>query len=113
MEELLQNNNTFAIASVNSDTTVIAVLIDINGCKSPMMTVNINLIKIIAAANQQSGVTCSEPQWCGKINVNGGNAGYTFAIDGGASQVITSSWINPGIHTITAMDVNGARLILP
>jgi gliding motility-associated-like protein len=110
-----QDNSIFAIASVNSDTTVIVILTDINGCRSRVIPVNITVKKINAITSQQSAVTCfGANDGIALINVVGGNAGYTFTIDGGAFQAgNTFSGLAPGNHIITAMDADGCPADFP
>jgi gliding motility-associated-like protein len=110
-----QAGNTFNINSVNSDTTVIVMLRDINGCRSNAIPVNITL-KTIPATVSVTPVTCfGANDGVAVINITAGNTGFSFAIDGGSFQAgNTFSGLTPGSHIITARDdANGCRYNFP
>ncbi|MBX9852132.1 MAG: gliding motility-associated C-terminal domain-containing protein, partial [Cytophagaceae bacterium] len=106
-----QAGNTFNIPAVNSDTTVLVVLTDANGCVSSPITVSIRMRDFIVSLTNTSPLCNGNNDGIIDItNVAGGTGPYNLSLNGmpGVAPFTYNNLI-AGVYNLTVVDAIGCR----
>jgi len=102
---IFQASSKFTINPINGDTNVSIVLKDMNGCLSNTIIDTI-YSEAVKGTVQTTAVSCfNQNNGSITVNIQGGNSGFKFSVDGGSSQLVNVfNTLNAGAHTIIATD---------